>query len=126
MQTLNLRDKLHSQNLMIGPHRLRNHWYCIDFMSLCLQAVYAVDMLFKTQLNEVKVETKSHILGKKVMFVHDPDRIARPFKWYLLPRNSVTTVDREIFAVKNFSPVAWVAKIKRAKKSSFALYLQCK
>ena len=25
------------------------------------------------------------------------------------------TVDREIFAVKKFSPVAWAAKIKRAK-----------
>ena len=25
------------------------------------------------------------------------------------------TVDREIFAVKKFSPVAWTAKIKRAK-----------
>ena len=25
------------------------------------------------------------------------------------------TVDREIFAVKKFSPVAWVAKIKHAK-----------
>ena len=25
------------------------------------------------------------------------------------------TVDREIFVIKNFSPVAWVAKIKRAK-----------
>ena len=26
-----------------------------------------------------------------------------------------TTVDREIFVVKNFSPVAWAAKIKRTK-----------
>ena len=26
-----------------------------------------------------------------------------------------STVDREIFAVKNFSPVAWVAKIKHTK-----------
>ena len=35
------------------------------------------------------------------------------------------TVDREIFAVKTFSPVERVAKIKRAK-NYFALYLQCK
>ena len=35
------------------------------------------------------------------------------------------TVDREIFAVKKFSPVARVAKIKRAK-NYFALYLQYK
>ena len=26
-----------------------------------------------------------------------------------------STVDREIFAIKKFSPVAWVAKIKRVK-----------
>ena len=26
-----------------------------------------------------------------------------------------STVDREIFAIKKFSPVAWVVKIKRAK-----------
>ena len=35
------------------------------------------------------------------------------------------TVDRETFAIKKFSPVALVAKIKRAKKS-FALHLQRK
>ena len=29
--------------------------------------------------------------------------------------NTATTVDLEIFAVKNFSPVAWVAKIKHTK-----------
>ena len=33
-----------------------------------------------------------------------------------------TTVDREIFTVKKFPPVTWVAKIKRVK-NSFVLYI---
>ena len=43
---------------------------------------------------------------------------------HMHPMNSIT-VDREIFAVKKFSPVARVAKIKRVK-NYFALYLQYK
>ena len=35
--------------------------------------------------------------------------------YYVQSRVSFITVDRKIFAVKNFSPVAWAAKIKRAK-----------
>ena len=31
------------------------------------------------------------------------------------PKDTHITVDREIFAVKKFSPVAWAAKIKRMK-----------
>ena len=37
----------------------------------------------------------------------------------------IGTVDREIFAVKKFSLIAWVAKIIHVK-NYFVLYLQCK
>ena len=39
----------------------------------------------------------------------------RSFYVDLHEMSDILTVDREIFAVKKFSPVAWAAKIKRAK-----------